>query len=62
MNKHGSISYNKDDNTKCEMCITSQIDKKTFSQTERNPQVLGLIRYDIYEFNRFFTREDKCHL
>jgi hypothetical protein len=47
MCKHGYISYQHDNNDKCEVCIQSKMAKKPFSKVERNSQLLELVHSDI---------------
>jgi transposase InsO family protein len=59
MCKHGYISYQHDNNNKCEVCIEAKMTKKPFSRVERNSQLLELVHFDICEINGMLTRGRK---
>ena len=59
MCKHGYISYQHDNNNKCEVCIQAKMTKKFFPRVERNSQLLELIHSDICEVNDMLTRGGK---
>jgi len=41
--KHDYISYQHDDNDKCEVCIQAKMTKKPFPRVERNSQLLEVV-------------------
>ena len=57
--KHGYISYQHHNNSKCEVCIQAKMTKKPFPKVERNSQLLELIHSDICEINGMLTRGGK---
>ena len=59
MCKHGYISYQHDNNNKCEVCIQAKMTKKSFPRVERNSQLLELVHSDIYEINGMLTKGRK---
>ena len=56
MSKHNLISYNNDNDAKCEICIQAKITKKPFSKVNRNTHLLKLVHTNICEFNGQLTR------
>ena len=59
MCKHDYISYQYNNNNKCEVCIQAKMIKKPFSKVERNSQLLELVHSDIFEINGMLTRSGK---
>jgi len=59
MCKYDYISYQHDDNDKCEVCIQAKMTKKLFPKVERNSQLLEVVQSNICEINDMLTKHGK---
>ena len=59
MSKHGMISYELDDENKCEICIQAKMTKKPFFKSNRNSILLEFVHSDVCELNGILTRGSK---
>jgi len=58
MCKHDYISYQQDNNNKCQVCIQAKMTKKTFFKL-KNSELLELVHYNICEINGMLTSGGK---
>jgi len=58
MCKHDYISYQQDNNNKCQVCIQAKMTKKTFFKL-KNYELLELVHYNICEINGMLTSGGK---